>query len=627
MQTDSKKDKSNKKNLPINLFFIVTLAAVNIFFSFIKFINLFQIRFYDFYTAKTINITVLGNTPDWIIWAATLIVLLGTIFLLTTIQKRLPNKLNLLTIPAVIILILAFTNNNEVAAAAAFPLGLAIVGAAGYFKFGGDYTRKITYIAIMLGAAGIFILISLASLLTWTWNIADYSFPYVNTNHWRWALVDFQLFNVLYPLLPGMFLALLYSWAWIPIINKTLQKIKHQKTPKFTKFAPANLKGKKLIIALTALITVAVFVSYYPLFNKTQSSVIGADSPVYYGWMTTMSQDGPGMALKTDRPLSDLIMYGIQHAFALSDSAIVKLMPILCCVALSVAVFWFVRNGIHNDYVALTAGFFTVFSFQTTVGIYAYSISNWLALIMMFSLFAVFLKNQNKKAWSLTLTATALGAATLLTHPYTWDVMMALLFALLIWEAKNIIRKQTKNKLQTIQLTTIIVVNITIFGIYSLLPFGKGLSTGGAGFAAKSLVLPNITGLQEGLKSSVEMWVGGLYGNSVLLILAILGMVAAVGLAGKFGRLMFLWVMVPSLVLFVVSAENYMFYRIFYELPVQVLAAMGLFGIFNWIETKYELKDSKTFLLLKIAIFALVFLVLLNYALRSGDGAPVHLVG
>ena len=427
-------------------------------------------------------------------------------------------------------------------------------------------------------------------------------------------------------MLPWLFLALLFSWAWIPIINKTTQKISRLKTPKFNGFDSYNLKNKKLTIALIALITLAVFVSYYPLFNKTPSSLVGADSAIYYSWMTDMNQNGPGLAISTSRPLSNLLMYGIQHVFALSDAGIVRLMPIICCVALSLAVFWFVRNGLHNDKVALTAGFFTIFSFQTTVGIYAYSISNWLALIMMFSLFAIQLKNETKKSWTLTLTTALIGIAALFTHPYTWDVLMALLFAYLIWETTKIIRNHSKNKTPTLQLTTIIALNITIFSVYSALPFGKSIAASGAGFAAQSIVWPNITGLQEGLKTSVEMWVGGLFGNPTLLILAILGMAAVVGLTNKFGRLMYLWIMIPSMALFVVSSQNYMFYRIFYVLPVQVLAAMGLFWAFNFVETKYALKNNKTYLLLKIAIIALVFLVLLNYALRSSEGAPLHLI-
>ncbi len=124
----------------------------------------------------------------------------------------------------------------------------------------------------------------------------------------------------------------------------------------------------------------------------------------------------------------------------------------------------------------------------------------------------------------------------------------------------------------------------------------------------------------------VKSWVGGLFANPLLVFFAIVGMFSMVVFANRFSRLMFLWVMVPSLVLLVVSAENYMFYRVMYVVPLQVFAAIGLFWMLNRLESAIGFRNSKISWVCKIAIFVMVVLLLANYALRSVDGAPLHML-
>ena len=124
----------------------------------------------------------------------------------------------------------------------------------------------------------------------------------------------------------------------------------------------------------------------------------------------------------------------------------------------------------------------------------------------------------------------------------------------------------------------------------------------------------------------VESWVGGLFANPLLVFFAIAGMFSIVVFANRFSRLMFLWVMVPSLVLLVVSAENYMFYRVVYVVPLQVLAAIGMFWMLSNFESAIGFRNSKIAWVAKIAIFIVVVLLFANYALRSVNGAPLHML-
>jgi len=628
--------KNNRENLniqetsfPINFLLFALFCSVNIFFGFVKFVNFFSIKFYYFYSPKIVDISIFGNLLDWVVWGVSFFVILAEVFLLSFRKKSLPVSLNWFCFAGIAVFLLSLFGINY-ADLFGFPISLIAIGLCAYFGFGYYKKRSANYLVVMLGLVCIVVLISVASLFTWVWNIFDYNFPFVDFSHWRFALVDLYLFNVLYPWVPWLFLALFYSWAWIPLVKRAFVKVGSLRNisehfSSFEGFSHVKFNRRMLIALLLIMVGVAVFVSYYPFFSRSSSSLVGSDSAVYYGWMQDMAQSGPWIALNTDRPLSNLFMYGIQNGFGLSSEAIVRLMPIICCVGLSLAVFWFVRVGLHNDFVAFTSGFFTIFSFQTTVGIYAYSISNWLGLIWAFLILGSILKSSSKYSWGYSFIAALFGVALLFTHPYTWDVIVAVLLAYLLWQLLRLYLKRSSAKLHIIQLGSVLIFNFVAYGIYSILPFGKGVTSGGVGFAGRSLVFPNILGLQDGLKTSAEMWVGGLYGNPLLLILAILGMIAIVGFASRFNRLMFLWVMLPSLVLFVVSSENYMFYRIFYVLPVQVLAAIGIFWVFRFFESKYLLNNSRRCWLCKVGLLSLVVLLFFTYALRSVDGAPLHI--
>ncbi len=83
---------------------------------------------------------------------------------------------------------------------------------------------------------------------------------------------------------------------------------------------------------------------------------------------------------------------------------------------------------------------------------------------------------------------------------------------------------------------------------------------------------------------------------------------------------MLVWVAVPSVALLATPPDLYS--RIVYLIPMQILAAVGLHWILDKLEGSHaSFKTSGTFHALKISLIALVLLFLLNYALRSVDGA------
>jgi len=618
-----------RQDLSVNFFLLTLSSSVNVFFGFIELVNLLDVRFYDFYSIKVIHFVIFSPALDLEIWLVSLIVIVLEVFALRYLRKSLPLWVSWFSLLSVVVCLVSVVDAWW-GVLFGVPLGFAVVGLVLFFGSDCNVRRGLGVCYVLFGIVGLAIFIETASLGTWAWNLFDYSFPFSEAG-WRFALIDLQLFNVFSAWTSWLFIILLYSWIWIPLTKCVFEKVKSLK-PFFSRTAESSgirvvrFSRRVLVLSLLAIVAIAVFVSSYPYFNLAPSSLVGSDSAVYYKWIEDMRQNGPAIALQQDRPLSNLLMYFIQITFGLSSEAIVKVMPVVCCVALSLAVFWFVRVGLHNDALALISGLFTVFSFQTTVGLYAYHVSNWLALIEAFLLFGFILKSTEKRLWTYTFAAALVGVALLFTHPYTWDIVLAVFSAYLVWTILRLhFGRSTDGRTHVFQLCLVLGLSLVSYVIYSVLPFGRGVSAGAVGFAGSSILSPNLVKIQSGLEKMVQSWVGGLYANPLLVVLAIAGMFSIVVFANKFSRLMFLWIMVPSLVLFVVSSENYMFYRVLYVVPFQVLGAIGIFWILNIFGNAMGSRNAKIVWFLKIVIFVVVLLFFSNYALHSVNGAPLHI--
>jgi hypothetical protein len=385
-----------------------------------------------------------------------------------------------------------------------------------------------------------------------------------------------------------------------------------------------SLNAKVLTVGLFAIFALAVLVAYYPLNHLPASTLVGTDSTYYYNWLNQMHIKGPLTAFEMDRPFSNLLLYSAQALTATSTETMVKIAPIFCTVFLSLAVFWFVMVGTQDKRLALVSALFTVFSFQTTVSLFVYSLSNWIALIEMFLIFGLFLKSGTLKS---TVLLALMGIVLLLTHPYTWEVVIAIFSAYLIY---GLLRKRNEDKVKIKQLIVFLSANTLFFISYALLPFGEGLAT--AAGVVMNYTLPtfgfsNLLNVQNGLENMVKVWVGGLFGNPLLILLAVIGVFAMVDYAKRYNRLMLVWVAVPFLALFAFSPESFFYYRIVYLVPIQIFAASGLNLALDKLEAATMLKSTKSFQMLKILIIILVVAFLLNYSLRASDVVPLHILG
>jgi len=318
-------------------------------------------------------------------------------------------------------------------------------------------------------------------------------------------------------------------------------------------------------------------------------------------------------------------MYFVQIATGSSPETVVRIMPTILALCLSLAVYWLVKVGTKNELAALVSSLFSSFSFQVTVGLFAYFMANWVAIIESLLLTVFLLKSSEKQSWKFMAASAVIGMLVLLTHPYTWDVLMAVLILYFGWA---LIKKRPRRR-EILLLTLLLASNFAFYTAYALAPFGKGLSSAEGGSLSdltSGIGFSNLLNLQNNLAQIVQSYVGGLFGNPLLILLAIVGVFSMFGFAERFNKLMILWVVVPSLALLAVSPDPY-YYRFLYLIPIQVQAAAGLVWVIGKLEfARGWFKTDRNLQTFKILIIVLVVLFLLNYALRSVDEALVRIL-
>ena len=619
------------RHLGLDFFVLVLASSVSVFFGFLRFVNLLEIQYFYFYVPKVVSLVVFSGRVDLWVWGASLFVVVLEVLLLTALGGGRFSRWMILPCVLVIGSFSVFLVNAVVASFLVVPLGFGLVGLTVFLGEGyaGEGRRALGF--VLLGVAVLVLVFEFGSFLTWVWNVFDYSFPLVSFDHWRFAFVDVGLFYVFYPWTSWLFVLLLYSWIWVPVGKAAATKISPLKEA-FSRLSGGVSVGSGrlgrwvLVCGLLLTVCAAVFVCWYPYFHVSSGVLAGSDSVDYYNWLQGLMQNGTS-ALPQAYPVVVLLMFGVQRISGLSAETVVQVMPALCAVCACLAVFWFVRVSLKNDVLALGAAFLSVVSFQTTVSINAYSLANWWALVFAFVLFGLLLKGFEGRSWRFMLGASVVGMVLLLSHPWTWDVVMAILLGYagvsLAW---SFLKKRPEERREVLGVCLVLGLNLAFFVVYGLLPFGKGVSSASVGTMSSISPGAGFLGLQGGLESMVQLWVGGLFGNPLLVVLAVFGVFCFADFAKRFNRLVLLWVAVPSLALFGVSPSTFYFYRLVYLVPFQVLAAAGLYWIVSRLEKAMSAKKNWVFAVLKIVVITLVVLFLLNYALRSADGTVLHMV-
>ena len=224
------------------------------------------------------------------------------------------------------------------------------------------------------------------------------------------------------------------------------------------------------------------------------------DTPAYINWTSQMlarpfpqaisyafSQADSGF-----RPLPLIIFYSIA-SLGISPQLTVEFSPIIFGPLLSLSLFYFVKAGSGNGGGAAISAFAGCFSFNVTVGIWAGYLANWMAMIIAYFFLGSFFLFERSKRRTVLLPLFLLSLALLLTHPWTWALILATIFVYAI------VRSGDQRKLLTVSSVFLIFGGIVV-------DFAKNQVAGGSTLAADLGTKAPVFGFSQFLMSSTTAY-------------------------------------------------------------------------------------------------------------------------
>jgi len=410
-----------------------------------------------------------------------------------------------------------------------------------------------------------------------------YPFSFYTVGSFAWYQA--QAFRWLVPLSPLMLVLLLYSWvailalsasrrrsvrinSFVRAFSQTVKRLDTQGSSA-EKFVVLQHPRLLLIIAMAVAALLGVL-PYWPGLNPG-GSIVGTDTSSYINWTTQMlvrpfpqaisyafSQGDSGF-----RPLPLIIFYSIA-SLGVSPQITVEFAQIIVGPLPSLSLFFFVKAGFGNKVAASISAFAGCFSFNLTVGIWAGYLANWMAMIIAYFFLAGFFLFERSRQRNLFPPLFLLSLALLLTHPWTWAMILATTFVYAIMGSGD------QRRLLTVSSVILILGGMVV-------DFTKNLVTGGATLAADLGTKAPVFGILQfwmfwpNLWTALTVFYDGLLGNAVLLGLGALSF-AAIKLRGGGARMLSSWVACTSVPFALLNAFHQT--RLIYDLPIPALVAL-----------------------------------------------------
>lgn len=372
-------------------------------------------------------------------------------------------------------------------------------------------------------------------------------------------------------------------------------------------------RGRILLLYSFLILLYLSYLPYFPSLNPLNKPV-SVDIVFYVDYLNTFKQLGLSsegvnylLGIQGARATAIFLTYLVSLVSSLSSTEAVKASIFIASYLLVLATYFSLKSVVGNNSIMKLSIFFSVFSIQVIVGLYAGYLANLVAIPFLL-LMVLFFSRAMKGETRFFLLAIFFSAIALYSHPWSWTIFVLAVFLLLplnlVLSLIGVRDRYDKNEVKTIFFFTL--VNL-------LLDFSKQLlfkSVGGiyAEYAVTrgSFSISNIFLLNRNLDELTQIYVGG-YTSNILIY--------ALSIAGVFSLLVFNNVFFDSLFLILtIAAAPFLFVnetlqsRLLYVLPTNIYAATGLHKVS--VSLKKKGVEHQAFIIL-------VLLSLANYSFRS----------
>ena len=446
------------------------------------------------------------------------------------------------------------------------------------------------------------------------WFIYAFLNGYVYSD-WTWHLADIQnqLFYTFGRLSPWLMILLLISWLTRPFLRHMFGLIQIRILGQVS-FNPKYFNNKlSNLVLISALLLSFIFsvLPYQSAINPNQVS-IGVDLWYYVDWVEQMllgsnisevSQKAFTLA-GGDRPLVLFSMYVLSLLSNIPPILIVQNMPIIIGFLVVISAYITVFYATKDQWLASLTSLVASTSYHTIVGIYAGFLAQWLLIAegYLFLISVVYLINAPQK--KNIILCFVLSIAMLMTHgswPFFW-ISSAVYVLIRFATHRNRTQLRRALPLLIILFSVIFLDLLRLWLVGSLLGSGIGrsvwLASNWVDFSDFFLRWTNLSVL-------FNIFVGGFYTNSLLLLIALIG-AFSINTRSNWGLI----IMSTLLVAFIPSIlGNFSDQsRLFFMLPIPILAAIGIRNL-SQLSNKYGF----------IGPGVLIFFILsqIEYAVRS----------
>jgi len=633
-------------------------AAVNLFFTFLALVNYLRIPYYVFYIMRVAQIVILSGDADLALWVASLFLMLALAFLSKYRAHVVPRSFFSIGLLFLVSTVLLVMNLREIGSVLLFLVSVAALAVgvnSAEVLLGMPRVRATVFLFAVL--FGILNVVEIGSAAAWIYNIFVYQHPLVVLG-WELPFIDVNIFSILYPATPLLLLAFLFSWIWLPVWGRVrgllgIRKHPSRKMPvkKTEKHFPrgdfVGWAGKLVSPRLVLLLSVffSFLIGYAPYF--TASSLVGTDSRYYVDLLTEMSESlNPWKVLVESgfaryRPVFFVFAYFVKWISGQSALVAIRVMPAIIASLLCIAVYFFFKQGTGNTNLAGLSAIFTVFSFSTTVGMYAAILSNWFSIIILVLFFGFMLRAErigSKRFWS---AAMLISVVLLFTHVWTWGIFIATMLGYIALRLVCRDRSSSKSIHQVFRTSIVYGIGVILLNLCVVLALFLA-SSFTKSFPGFGWVSEMAYGLLSGMFSrlihfdlfkfwndmvfTIQMYVGGYYGNPLLMALAVCGMISLRRAERAFRDVLLSWTLVTSIIFVAMVPDE--LWRVLYVVPFQFLAPLGLCLLINfarrlWRASTIDL-DAKILGVFEVELLLLILLLMLNYALRSVSFLPLR---
>ncbi|MEM2093847.1 MAG: hypothetical protein QXI32_00950 [Candidatus Bathyarchaeia archaeon] len=423
------------------------------------------------------------------------------------------------------------------------------------------------------------------------------------------AEIELQFFSVFSELSSLLILVLLFSPA-VLLFYSGRKGIQPTASP--PKDVPQFLKdpiGPVLLIAGFGLSLIAAAYPLFPSLNPGQEPY-SVDFKYYKAVLDRLAAQGFSANLcPPDRVLSYAFIYTFHKLLGTSVSATLMYLPLILGPLFVVLTYLLGRELLRDLKLAGLASLFAATSYTVTVGMFAGYYANWLANCFATFFLYSFVRWNNTHSVYVGLLMILSSFMILLSHMYTWILLMAAVVFYFIIDIRKYVRSRSFLKVSIILLFLLAIPAADLIRI-SLL---KAVSSYDASIGLlRSLRTTNFLELNKNLMNTFHRFSAGFLANSPVLLLSIIGY-SLHKRSDDFHRLLscMLIISIP-LILFGNTASIQS--RVLYVLPFPVMCALGLMNVGLIFANSF---DQQSFRKTYTSTVLVVCLSQLNYLLRS----------